>query len=111
MSTPKRKKVKATPYFQVFGRDINDDPESVLVEDEFKADMIVSTGETCGRAASFKEVWTLPRTAEDYDAMVEQMALGIARCWKNSIVDPVWRKEARAALRAIGITRPKETKQ
>jgi len=43
-------------------------------------------------------------TQEQVEACVEAMAIGIAKCWKNSIPDPVWKLEARAALKAIGIT-------
>lgn len=52
-------------------------------------------------------LWALPRTIEAYEQMIEQAARGIANCWDGSVPDAVWTKEARAALRAIGITQPK----
>lgn len=59
----------------------------------------------------------LPATSEAYDAMVEQMSKEIA-CIKSAFVWKAlfdsekyrYRQDAHAALRAIGITRPKETK-
>lgn len=61
-------------------------------------------------------LWSLPRTTASYDKMVEQGARGIIGLRLN-----IWRQmgdeiknkyhaKARAALAAIGITRPKETK-
>lgn len=48
-------------------------------------------------------VWSLPRTAADYDAMVEQMAVGA-----GSYNGPLgFDGMMQSALRAIGITRPK----
>lgn len=57
--------------------------------------------------------WTLPRTAAAYDAMVEQMQKATCR----QVYGAFWREyynqgrsisTCRAALRAIGITRPRE---
>ena len=69
----------------------------------------------------WEPVWTLPRTAEAYDAMVEQMAKVIyVEAYRRSFYKPTpwktlavfwqngYRASARAALRAIGITRPKQ---
>lgn len=76
-----------------------------------------------------KELWTLPRTAADYDAMVGQMAKAqIQLAYANAqeqcagslthgathpsklSKDDVeyYRSYVRVSLRAIGITRPKE---
>lgn len=60
--------------------------------------------------------WTIPRTAEAYDAMVEQMKKSlmsqgyILATWHGLCeVNPAVAQElAVCALRAIGITRPKE---
>lgn len=51
-------------------------------------------------------VWFIPRTAAAYDAMVEQMALGICR---DAGLAGLTRKYAIDALSAIGITRPRDT--
>lgn len=58
-------------------------------------------------------VWSLPRTAEAYDAMVEQMVQAIFRAddephWNRANLHAYYKKHAVAALRAIGITRPKD---
>jgi len=64
-----------------------------------------------------REVIVLPATAEAYEQMVEQAAVAIAeyRNWKGAFYTDVpinvretYRGDARAALRAIGITPPKK---
>lgn len=60
------------------------------------------------------DIWELPRTAEAYDGMVEQMAKAMATyTWSAATpsVREYWRNDARRALKTIGITRPKEDKQ
>lgn len=57
------------------------------------------------------EAWQLPAEADSYERMVEQTAAGIMRCWKGAVMHEIWRTEARAALRAIGITAPKRGKK
>lgn len=52
-----------------------------------------------------RDVWTLPRTAEAYDAMVAQVEKHLPLSWV------IKRAVAIIALRAIGITRPKEEQQ
>ena len=59
--------------------------------------------------------WELPRTAIAYDAMVEQMVQAIFRAddephWNRANLHAYYKKHAIAALRAIGIRRPKEDK-
>lgn len=51
----------------------------------------------------FSETWEIPRTAEAYDQMVEQIAnsVNFHECF-------IGETGAKNALRAIGITRPKE---
>jgi len=46
-------------------------------------------------------------TPERYAQLVEQVAKGIMTCWPGTVLHDIWRKEARAALRAIGITPPR----
>lgn len=55
-------------------------------------------------------IWSLPRTAAAYDAMVEQMAKAKARSegYRYTRFMYGYQNDAIAALRAIGITRPKE---
>ncbi len=62
--------------------------------------------------------WKLPRTAEAYDAMVEQMAEAIhidegwVISWSGecSAYRDALRDSVCAALRSIGVTRPQEAK-
>lgn len=54
--------------------------------------------------AECKWHYILPADADSYERMVEQGATGIMRCWKGAVMHETWRTEARAALRAIGIT-------
>jgi len=69
-----------------------------------KAEIIDCAEDAC---ESFKQWWLLPRTAADYDAMLLQ----IARALERNDWQATYEKDARAALRAIGITRPKENKR
>lgn len=73
-----------------------------------KANPVVIHG--CGGAS-----WAIPRTAETYDQMVQQMIKAIFLAddephWNRANLHPYYEKHAIFALRAIGITRPKETK-
>lgn len=68
------------------------------------------------RSYAWIPTWELPRTPEAYDAIVESMAKAIYATMCRVPVSSVVRlpergnytKEARAALRAIGITRPRK---
>jgi hypothetical protein len=62
-----------------------------------------------------KPVLLLPRDAESYDRMVEQVALALAQLpkWRHApdYIQESFRKSARAVLAALGIKRPTGGKQ
>lgn len=78
----------------------------------------VATATTSGIYSPGDAIWSLPRTAAAYDAMVEQVAAAIGthsyrHCKWSDIHErsrQYYRMEAGYALSAIGITRPKEDK-
>jgi hypothetical protein len=58
-----------------------------------------------------RPVHVIPAYAESYERMVEQMARAMApNSWDRLAQRPFLRNDARAALAAIGITKPKAAK-
>lgn len=58
-------------------------------------------------------LWSIPRTRSDYDAMVRQLTVALFRAdpephWTKNNLDEYYAALAIAALKSIGITRPRE---
>lgn len=68
-----------------------------------KAGVSRYTVDNDGKSYTQVSEWILPRTPEDYDAMVEQMAKAICL---DAGLHEMTKKMAKAALRAIGIKKP-----